>query len=472
MNKFLKSIGGFSLGPIIGAVFSFITVPVTTHFISPEEYGKASMFALAQSMLSAVIYLGMDQAFVREFNILRDNIKKLLYNAIIIPIGIAFVVSLFIIIFNKYTSQILFDSDDEFLPVLSLALLLPLMVVENFALLNIRMEEKGLIYSFFTIFLKAIVLLLTVLFLSLYEKSFRVVVYAAALGEIITSIILYILIIRKHKFSRELLDWDLQKRMLKFGAPLVPAFAVGLILTSMDKVMLRSICTYSELGLYSAAFKIVSVLGVLQACFTLYWTPVAYRWYQEGKSGEVFQNISKIVALFLTVVAIIILLFKEIVAIILGAQFRNAIDIFPFLLLYPVLYTLSETTGVGIGFKRKTSYSIVITSIAGITNIALNWLLIPIFNGAGAAMATGISYIAFFWGRTLISRKLWYKFDLTIYVFSNIILLSNCAIHTFMKGYFPYVFSIITLLAIIIYFSVYIKKNDFIVKLRKGEMFE
>ena len=180
-----------------------------------------------------------------------------------------------------------------------------------------------------------------------------------------------------------------------------------------------------------------------------------------------------IILLILTgLFAIGILLLKEIVAIILGNQFRNAIDIFPFLLLYPVLYTLSETTGVGIGFKRKTSYSIVITSIAGITNIAFNWLLIPMFNGAGAAMATGISYIAFFWGRTLISRKLWYKFDLKIYVFSNIILLSNCAIHTFMKGYFPYVFSIITLLAIIIYFSVYIKKNDFIVKLRKGEIFE
>lgn len=472
MNKFLKSIGGFSLGPIIGAVFSFITVPVTTHFISPEEYGKASMFALAQSMISAVIYLGMDQAFVREFNIMRDNIKKLLYNAIIIPMGLALTVSIFILLFHQNASHILFDSDDEFLPVLSLALLLPLMVVETFALLNIRMEEKGLLYSFFTIFLKAIVLLLTVLFLSLYEKSFRVVVYAAALGEIITSIILYILIIRKHNFSRELLDWDLQKRMLKFGAPLVPAFAVGLILTSMDKVMLRSICTYSELGLYSAAFKIVSVLGVLQACFTLYWTPVAYRWYQEGKSGDAFQNISKIVAILLTVVAIGILLLKEIVAIILGTQFRNAIDIFPFLLLYPVLYTLSETTGVGIGFKRKTAYSIVITSIAGITNIALNWLLIPMFNGTGAAMATGISYIAFFWGRTLISRKLWYKFDLKIYVFSNIILLSNCAIHTFMKGYFPYLFSFITLLAIIIYFSVYVKKNDFIVKLRRGEMFE
>ena len=49
---------------------------------------------------------------------------------------------------------------------------------------------------------------------------------------------------------------------------------LGWALTSMDKVMLRTMCSYSELGLYSAAFKIVNVLGVVQSCFTLYWVPL------------------------------------------------------------------------------------------------------------------------------------------------------------------------------------------------------
>lgn len=471
MTKFFKSIGSFSLGPMVGAILSFLTVPIITHFISPDEYGKASMFILAQSTVSTVIYLGMDQSFVREFNLMKDNMQKLLVNAMIVPMSLSLFIGLVSVALSGQVSHILFGTYNETTAVIALALLLPFMVIETFALLKIRMEERGLLYSLFTIILKAIVLVLTVFLFLSYEKSFRSVVYAAALGEIITGIILYFVVIRKYRFSRALIDKSLQYQMLKFGLPLVPAFAVGWILTSMDKVMLRTMCTYNELGLYSAAFKIVSVLSVLQACFTLYWTPVAYRWYQEEKPGSQYEMVSKIVAILMTTVCLGILLLKEVVAIILGSSFKDAISIFPFLLLFPVLYTLSETTGIGIGFKRKTGYNIVVTSIAGVSNIALNYLLIPIFNGAGAAMATGLSYIAFFWGRTLISRKLWHKFDLKIYIVVNIIVLTNCAVHTFVKGYIPYLVTGLFLVGLVVWVFLYMKKYDIMGRIKNGEFF-
>ncbi len=471
MTKFFKSIGSFSLGPIVGAILSFLTVPIITHFISPDEYGKASMFILAQSTVSTVIYLGMDQSFVREFNLMKDNLQKLLVNAMIIPLSLSLIVGLGSIILSDKVSRILFGTYNEKMAVTALALLLPFMVIETFSLLKIRMEERGLLYSMFTIILKAIVLVLTVILFLSYEKSFRSVVYAAAMGEILTGMILYFVVIRKYKFQRTLLDSKLQYRMLKFGLPLVPAFAVGWILTSMDKVMLRTMCTYDELGLYSAAFKIVSVLSVLQACFTLYWTPVAYRWYQEEKPGSQYEFVSKIIAILMTGVCLGVLLFKEVVAIILGSSFRDAINIFPFLLLFPVLYTLSETTGIGIGFKRKTGYNIVVTLIAGASNIALNYMLIPVFNGAGAAIATGLSYIAFFWGRTLISRKLWHKFDLKIYLVVNIVVLANCAVHTFMDGLVPYLVTSFFLIGLVAVVIIYIRKFNLIGRLKNGELF-
>lgn len=41
----------------------------------------------------------------------------------------------------------------------------------------------------------------------------------------------------------------------------------------------------------------------------------------------------------------------------------------------------------------------------------------------GASIATGISYIIFFWLRTLISRKLWFKFDIKLYLINTILML-------------------------------------------------
>lgn len=469
MRKFLKSVMSFSLGPLVGAILSFITVPVITHFINPTEYGRTSMFLLAQTTIATVVYLGMDQAFVREYNNLKDNIKKLLFNSMIIPISISIIIGILIAIFSESVSSFLFGTTEEHISVYALSLVIPFMVLENFALLKIRMEEKGLMYSVFTISLKTIILILTVFFLLFYERSFRSVVYASALGEIIIGTILYFVVIRKYSFDKNLFDTQLQKQMLKFGLPLVPAFAVGWVLTSMDKIMLRTMCNYEELGLYSAAFKIVSVLSVLQACFTLYWTPVAYRWYQEKRPVSRFDFVGKVISIFMTTVCLAILLLKDIVTIILGNNFGKAIMIFPFLLLYPVLYTMSEISGLGIGFKRKTIYTLLVTSAAALVNIGLNWYLIPIFQGKGAAMATGISYIVFFWLRTIISRKLWHKFKLNIYIFANVVVFVNCAVHTFLSGYLPYIITATILFIMIIYLMFYFKKNHVISRIKSGE---
>ena len=167
-----------------------------------------------------------------------------------------------------------------------------------------------------------------------------------------------------------------------------------------------------------------------------------------------------------------VLLLKELVALILGYDFRNAIMIFPFLLLYPVLYTLSEITGLGIGFKRKTIYTLLVTSVSAIVNVALNWYLIPIFKGKGAAIATGISYVVFFWLRTIISRRLWYKFRINIYFVTNIIVIFNCAVHTFMQGYVPYLITLFTLLVMAVYLIIYFSKNNLTGRIKSGELFK
>ena len=451
MKELLKKFGAFSVGPLVGAALGFITVPLITYFISPDEYGRTSMFTLAQGILSMFMYLGLDQAFVREFNESKNQINKLMVNAITIPMICVIILDILVIVNAELVSFLMFDTETELFAVYCLALMLPFMIVENFSLLKIRMEEKGLQYSAFTILLKVFVLALTVILFLTYEKSFRSVVYAMAFAEIINGSILYFIAIFPLKLRLKDLDKVLMKRMLAFGLPLIPASLLSWILTSMDKIMLRTLCDYTELGLYTAAFKIVSILGIVQTCFTLFWTPVAYKWYEAKVENKQFELVNKLVAVIMTVMCMGLLLFKDVVALVLGVDFRTAIYIFPFILLYPIMYTMSEATAVGIGFSRKTQYTIIVSTSSGVLNIILNYLLIPYFGGVGAAIATGVSYMIFFWVRTLISRKLWYKFPLGDYVLYTLLIIINCFAHTFYIGYFPYILSFISAIIVLIY---------------------
>lgn len=449
MKKLLSKIGGFSLGPLVGAMIGLITVPVITRYISPDEYGRASMFTLAQGLLSMLVYMGMDQAYAREYAVGKGRENRLVVNAMVMPMGISVAMAAVIIVLRGWVSQILFDSPDEQLAVCLMAVMFPFMVVEHFALMKVRMEERGLQYSLFSISLKVFTLALSIGLLFFFEKSFRSVVYATALAEIFNGTALFFVAFRRVTFSAQSLDRKVLGQMLRYGLPLVPASLLSWLLSSTDKVMLRTMCDYSELGLYSAAFKIVSILSIVQTCFTTLWVPIAYRWYESGKKDEHFGLVMKLLAALMSGMCFGVLLCKDILAWILGESFAQAIAIFPFLMLYPIMYTMSETTTLGIAFSRRTGYNVLISMLSGTVNIGLNFWLIPIFGGKGAAMATGISYIIFFWARTMISRRLWWKFPVWFYVLDTVLILINSIMHTFMTGILPYVVSLISVVLVL-----------------------
>ena len=172
----------------------------------------------------------------------------------------------------------------------------------------------------------------------------------------------------------------------------------------------------------------------MQASFTTFWTPLAFRWKAQNESTQKFEMVSDGIAGVMTLLLILILIFKQVIPIFLGVGYEVAIYIMPFLLFYPIFYTMSETTAVGISFSKKTYYNIIISAASMLVNILLNALLIPKFGAIGAATATGISYLTFFWTRTIISKKLWYPLKTKRFIITTIILMSVALANSFIKN--------------------------------------
>jgi O-antigen/teichoic acid export membrane protein len=78
-------------------------------------------------------------------------------------------------------------------------------------------------------------------------------------------------------------------------------------------------------------------------------------------------------------------------------------------LLGPLLYTLSEITGIGIAVVRRTKFSMLCAVIAMLCSAILNYFLVPKFGAAGAAISTAIAFQIFFTLRTVISALIWRK---------------------------------------------------------------
>jgi len=421
-SDLLKQLRDFSAGPLIGLGVSMLTVPIITRMVSPDEYGKTALFTLTHVLINFIMLLGLDQAFIRYYNTDIEK-KKLLLNTLIFPFFVCLISIIGIVIFQRPLSYWLFGQHEPLI-IIGLCFFLPNILINRFAMLLIRMDLRGKLYSVLNISSQLVSFICLLFLFLLFERSFRSIIFAVIIASLINTILA--LVFTKNVWVLHLIDFDknLIKKLLHFGIPLVPATVLFWLLNSFDKIGLRTWGSPEELGLYVAAFKIVSLIVIVQKVFGTVWIPVAYKWYENGEDNRKFDQVSVAVLAVVVMGSALVVVFRDIIMLFLGYEYRGASGIFIYLLFVPVVSTVLATTALGIGFSKKTEFNLYSSIITVIVNIFFNYFLIPIYGAWGAAISTSISFLAFFWVTTLFSRSLWYKFGLLKYIV-NFALLSS-----------------------------------------------
>ncbi|MGL5049993.1 MAG: lipopolysaccharide biosynthesis protein [Fusobacteriaceae bacterium] len=431
-NSLLKKFLSFSVGGYIALIIGFFTTPIVTRMLSPEQYGVSSMYLLVVNILMLLAMLGLDQGFVRYFYEEEEVNKGLLLKKCLkIPTIMLVVVSCLILVFQKKISEFIFLEYD-FKMILLLIVMLIFTLLNRYSFLTVRMNQKAKLFSIFQILNQLLNFGFIVLLFKVYGDNYKTIV----IGSTITTILLTILsIISERKI------WKLKgentkiesQELLKYSLPFTITMALTWIFQSSDKIAIKMFSSVEELGLYSAAFKIVALLNIIQTGFTTFWVPVAYQKYTEDPDNlEFFEKIHGYISLVMFGVALVVLMSKDLIILLLGQKFRIASSIMPCLVLMPIMYTISETTVLGINFKKKTNYHMTISVVVAVLNILGNAFLVPRVGAKGAAISTGIVYIVFFLLRTHYSLKeIKFKFNLKRFYISTAITLGYAIYLTF-----------------------------------------
>ena len=404
-NNLIKKFLSFSIGGYVNALIGLLTVPIITRILSPEQYGIASLISIIVEMLVVFCSLALDQSFVRFFyEVEEDERGKLLQDCLYYPVFITVFSSLIIFIFRNQISVFILEKKEKVIWLIIVFSIVAL-IIKSFAFLVVRMQQKGGLYSFFYILIKVVEFSFILLFFKIYGNDYKVIVLATLFSTLITSLLMIVV-------ERKI--WKLggkrkieKKELLNFSAPLVLTLALTWVFGSSDKITIKIFSNLKELGLYSGAFRIVSVISVIQTGFTSFWTPFIYERYSKNPDDLVFyKKANDYLSLIFFLIGFSILATRNIIIILLGEKYYDSLFIVPMLIFVPIMYLISETTMMGIGFKKKSKYFLYISIIVAIFNIIGNILLVPKYGAKGAAISTGISYIIFFSLRTYFSLKL------------------------------------------------------------------
>lgn len=404
-NNLIKKFLSFSIGGYVNALIGLLTVPIVTRILSPEQYGIASLISIIVEMLVVFCSLALDQSFVRFFYEVEEEERgKLLKDCLYYPVFITIFSSLIIFIFRNQISIFILGKKEKVIWLIIIFSIVAL-IIKSFAFLVVRMQQKGGLYSFFYILIKVVEFSFILLFFKIYGNDYKVIVLATLFSTLITSLLM---IVVERKIWRLVGKRKIEKKeLLNFSAPLVLTLALTWVFASSDKITIKIFSNLRELGLYSGAFRIVSVISVIQTGFTSFWTPFIYERYSKNPDDLVFyKKANDYLSLIFFLIGITILATRNIIIILLGEKYYDSLFIVPMLIFVPIMYLISETTMIGIGFKKKSKYFLYISIIVAVFNIVGNILLVPKYGAKGAAISTGISYIIFFSFRTYFSIKL------------------------------------------------------------------
>lgn len=410
-DNLLKKFFSFSYGSWVGLIIGLFFTIISARLLSPEDFGKASLFTLVMNIFMIFIVFGTDRSFVRFFyEEKEENRGGLLYNCLRLPILISLITIIFICLFYKQISMFLFD-EVNLLAFYMLVIGILTQVLYRFGVLVIRMEQKGNLYSILEILNRSISLIFLIMFYLVIGASYEIIIFST----VITFVILTIISLNFGKkywsyknYSKSNLLHS-KADILNYGFPLLLTTLITWLFQSFDKIAIRQWSTLEELGLYAAAFKIVALLMVLQTTFSTFWTPVSYENYQKNpENKDFYRNMFKVVSFGMFFVAILSIAGKDLIVILLGNEYKGAAIIMPLLVFMPLMYTISETTVIGINFQKKPKMHILIAVVSCLVNIVGNWMLVPTHGAIGASIATAISYVVFFSLRTYISLR-YYK---------------------------------------------------------------
>lgn len=408
--KLFKKFTEFAIGNGIVLILGLISSPIITRIINPSEMGKFSMFDTITNLLLLVILLGTDQSYIRYYYEEKENNRgNLLRLCIKIPLIINLILGIVILILYKPISLYIVE-EQSFVVAILVFIHLTGSIISRFAMLQVRMKQRGKLYSFLNVLMKLSYLILVLLLYFIYNNNYMTIVVATIISNLIMGLVAIILE-RKEWFnikdSTKLKTTS--QEMIKYGIPLVFSMAITWVFQSIDRVSIKEFCGYSELGLYSGAMTIIALLNAFQGAFTTFWVPVAYEKYSTNPHDkEFFEKVNKIMVVVMLFIAIGLITGKDIIVLLLGDKYRQAMFIFPYLVFMPVMYTISETTVLGINFKKKTKSHIYISLISALFNVVGNIILVPKYGATGAAISTGLAYIVFFISRTYVSNK-YYK---------------------------------------------------------------
>lgn len=384
LKKFITNTFWLTIGKFGTSLIAFLLVPLYTRYLNPAEFGFVDLFVVTIVFCVPIITCQTGDA-IQTFLLKNEkDVKVVFTNSILIFIT----VWLFSWLFYPFVVKVFKGST-------FLIYFLILLQGASNLLFNLnkgidRLKNTTIASVIESIFLLAL-MFYTLSFLKLGVKGYLLSLLISKM--ILFSIYFVISPLWKY-FSLSSFSVKEVKILLFFSLPLIPNMIGWWINNVSDRYMITYFLGMESNGIYAIGTKIPSILSVFATVLISSWHITALQNY-EKKRGVFFKSISYTFSFSFLIVALLIILFRNMIfnIYVSSDNYIEALDVLILLILGAVLSAISSFFGVVYLGEKQTKSAAYTTAVGGGVNVGLNFLLIPVFGIIGAACSTFASFL-------------------------------------------------------------------------------
>lgn len=309
--------------------------------------------------------------------------------------------------------------------------------VKEICAIYVRARHSVTIYAIDGIVTTVSMIIYSLVFMGIFKLGLAGYVFAVVLGDFTSLIFLGVTtkLFKEYRPFRN--DPVLRWSMIRYSIPLMPTMIMWWIINVSDGFMVTAFLGSAANGLYGVAYKFPNLATVIVGIFSQAWRMSAITERNSRTVSNFYSNIFSMMqtVMFLASAGIMLILRPLIMPFFVAESFGESFFYVPILLGAVVFQSFSNFLASIYEASRKTTHSLISSSIGAAANIILNLILIPTIGIAGAAIATLASYIIVFVYRIIDTKKLLYMKIYWAKIGVNMTLLTIMAISIMLLPY-------------------------------------
>ena len=401
-NKALRSGVGYTLGNVLIKGINFLTLPIFSRILSPEEFGVYTVFASYDTILFVIIGLALHTSIQSANFEFKGQINRYTSSVTLIYILNAVFLLAVAALFRQQLSQLL-----DIPPAAVILLILGSLSGAVITLYNTRISldysyKKYLLVSACNSLFNIGVSLL--LMLTLFKDN-RVMgrIIGSVLPQFVITLVLLFSFYRKAKPKPSKTYWRFG---ITYCLPIVPHGISQVLLSQCDRIMIRSLVNDAAAGIYSLAANLKLVLNIITDSIATAWNTWFYAQMGQENRQAIQKRATQLMLLFFALAVGMMAVSPELIWLLGGPEYTLGKYVAIPMMLDAFIQFLSNLIVPAEYYSKKTTYIMAGTMIASILNIALNYIFIRKFGFMAAAYTTLASYACYLALHYVISRKL------------------------------------------------------------------